>query len=104
MPLERTPSCCALPLLYSKLETPIQSLQLRTCWAEVRLHIDSSLKDKGTALRANMYVQKAQTHAAIRAGVGMNLFEKLAEDDVAAKSYAQLAAMTTADPVPLSMS
>ncbi|KAL9071370.1 MAG: hypothetical protein Q9161_004229 [Pseudevernia consocians] len=56
-----------------KLETPIESL-LRICWA------------------------KAQTHPAIRTGVEMNLFEKLAEDDGAAKSKGQLAAMIGADP------
>ena len=33
----------------------------------------------------------------------MNLFEKLAEDDGAAKSKGQLAAITGADPVLLSM-
>lgn len=33
----------------------------------------------------------------------MNLFEKLVEDDGAAKSNSQLAAMTGADPVLLSM-
>ncbi|KAF6226401.1 hypothetical protein HO133_009267 [Letharia lupina] len=57
-----------------KLETPIESL-LRICWAE------------------------AQTHPAIRTGIEMNLFEKLVEDDGAAKSNSQLAAMTGADPV-----
>ena len=60
-------------------------------------------KDKGTAGSANVYVGKAQTHAAIRTGVEMNLFEKVAEDDVAARSNAQLAAMTGADPVLLSI-
>ena len=98
MPLERTPSCCALPLLYSQLETPINFLQLRICWAEVSLY-RLLLKDKGTALRAETHVEKARTHAAIRTGVEMNLFEELAEDDVAAKSNAHLAAMTSADPV-----
>ncbi|CAF9940602.1 MAG: hypothetical protein ALECFALPRED_008770 [Alectoria fallacina] len=60
-----------------KLETPVESL-LRICWAE------------------------AQTHPAIRTGVEMNLFEKLADDGGAVNSNGQLASMTNSDTVLLS--
>ena len=50
-----------------------------------------------------LYIKQAQTHPAIRTGVEMNLFEKLADDGGAVNSNGQLASMTNSDTVLLSM-
>lgn len=62
-------------------------------------------EDRKTAsLSILMHVlKKAQTHPAIRTGVEMNLFEKLAKDGGAAKSNDQTATLTSSDVVSLSM-
>ncbi|MCJ1434794.1 hypothetical protein MMC27_004164 [Xylographa pallens] len=76
------------------LETPVEAI-LRNCWAEVGLppsHCVSSV------LILFGGTQQGH-HSALRAGIDLKLFEKLDERNGEAKSSAELAKMTSADPV-----
>ena len=80
------------------LETPVESI-LRNVWAEVGLAVSACSKSLTLIID---WTQQGH-HAAIRAAINLNLFEKLDEKNGDSKSSLELAKMTNADPVLMGM-